>query len=190
MTLKTNADPQEPKNPQEPNDGQPTAPSSGAPSDPQNPPTPESKEPQNPQEPKNTEELNQLRSQNEEALKRAQTAEESLAQARTELAAVRMESARLRIRTAYPQISDNALDTLAPKDTDPSKLEDWAKAYAAELDKIQPAQPQPEPPQRTPGNISNTIRNNGMPHPQTGRVQGTAESGYEYGCKFAAINDK
>ena len=138
----------------------------------------------------NPDELTQLRTQNEESLKRAQAAEENLAQARAELAEARMESARLRIRSAYPQISDNALTSLAPTDADPERLEAWAKAYAAELDKIQPASADQAPPQRTPGDISNNIRGNGMPHPPAKQTHGTAESGYEYGRKFAVIDKK
>ena len=151
--------------------------------EPQEPNTPP--EPQEPQGVSGADEIARLQKQGEENLKRATVAEESLAQAKTELAAARMEAAKLRIHAAYPQISGNALDTLAPADADPDKLEEWAKAYAAELAKIQPDQP--EPAHRTPGSIADDIRGFGMPKPPS-HVQGDAETGYAYGRKFAAIN--
>ncbi|KAA8827243.1 hypothetical protein [Bifidobacterium myosotis] len=125
-------------------------------------------------------------------LKRATEAESRLADSQHQLSEANARIARLQAQAAHPQLTDAVFDALAPKDADAETISKWAEQAAQYInagnaETVAPATASDEQ-RKAMSQASKEGYLNTAPRP-IGSVKGSVESGYEYGRRFASINN-
>ena len=119
-------------------------------------------------------------------LKRATEAENKLADVEHQYAQAQAQIAKLKAQAAYPQLTDEVFAALAPKDADAEAIEEFilpAQTETVADDGKKEEQQQPLPASVLEG-YSHTA-----PHPQGSTASGGLTAAYDYGRKFASINN-
>lgn len=129
-------------------------------------------------------------------MKRATEAEGKLAEVQHQYEDAQVTIAKLKAQAAYPQLTDDVFDKLAPKDADAAAIEEWAKNAASF---IQPAAKQepsatessesakPFVTSTGPDFVGEAARTATALH-SIGSNHDAEKAGYEYGSKFAAVS--
>ena len=119
-------------------------------------------------------------------LKRATEVEHQYAQAQTQIA-------KLKAQAAYPQLTDEVFAALAPKDADAEAIEEWAKNASqfilpAQTETVADEGKKEEQQQPLPASVLEGYSHT-APHPQGSTASGGLTAAYDYGRKFASINN-